>query len=128
MIRDGFGLFYDRFALAQTLNAERFNGEVQQRYVVQDPQFFFTSGNDPLAYVPPGQAVTSWKIDPGLVAPRIIQSAIGVDRQLPKNITLSVNYTDSHGAYQLSASDKAADYSGGTWSAIMVGIPIPRFT
>ena len=37
--------------------------------------------------------MTTYKIDPGLVAPRIIQSAIGVDRQLPKNITLSVNYT-----------------------------------
>jgi hypothetical protein len=101
VIRGGFGMFYDRFALAQTLNAERFNGEVQQRYVVQAPQFFFTSGIDPLAVVPPGQAVTSWKIDPGLVAPRIIQSAIGVDRQLPKNITLSVNYTDSRGVHEL---------------------------
>jgi hypothetical protein len=101
VIRGGFGLFYDRFALAQVLNAERFNGEVQQRYVVQDPQFFFTSSTDPLAFVPPGQAVTSWKIDPGLIAPRIIQSAIGVDRQLPKNITLSVNYTDSRGVHEL---------------------------
>jgi len=101
VIRGGFGLFYDRFALAQVLNAERFNGEVQQRYVVQDPQFFFTSGTDPLAFVPPGQAVTSWKIDPGLVAPRIIQSAIGADRQLPRNITLSVNYTDSRGVHEL---------------------------
>ena len=101
VIRGGFGLFYDRFALAQVLNAERFNGEIQQRYVVQDPQFFFTSNSDPLAYVPPGQAVTSWKIDPGLVAPRIIQSAIGFDRQLPRNITLSVNYTDSRGVHEL---------------------------
>ena len=40
VIRAGFGLFYDRFALAQVLNAERFNGMVQQRYVVQNPQFF----------------------------------------------------------------------------------------
>jgi hypothetical protein len=101
VIRGGFGLFYDRFALAQVLNAERFNGEVQQRLVVQNPQFFFTGDTNPLAFVPPGQAVTSWKIDPGLVAPRIIQSAIGFDRQLPKNVTLSVNYTDSRGEHEL---------------------------
>ena len=32
------------------------------------------------------------RIDSNLQAPRIIQSAIGVDRQLPKGISLSVNF------------------------------------
>jgi len=100
VIRGGFGLFYDRFALAQVLNAERFNGEVQQRYVVQDPQFFI--GNIPsMSQLALGQPVTTYRIDPGLVAPRIIQSAIGIDRQLPKNISLSLNYTDSRGVHEL---------------------------
>src|ERR1019366_1654192 len=100
VIRAGFGLFYDRFALAQVLNAERFDGLVQQRYVVQNPQFFI--GNIPaLSQIALGQPVTTWGIDPGLVPPRIIQSAIGVDHQLPKNITLSFNYTDSRGVHEL---------------------------
>jgi hypothetical protein len=98
VIRGGFGMFYDRFALAQVLNSERFNGEVQQRYVVPDPQFFLN--NIPTDLTPFAQTIT-YRIDPGLVAPRIIQSAIGVDRQLPKNISLSVNYTDSRGEHQL---------------------------
>ncbi len=101
VIRAGFGLFYDRFALAQVLSAERFNGLVQQRYVVQNPQFFFTQIADPLALVPTGTPSVTYQIDPGLVAPRIIQSAIGVDRQLPKNITLSVSYYNSRGVHEL---------------------------
>ena len=30
VLRGGFGMFYDRFPLANTLTAERYNGEVQQ--------------------------------------------------------------------------------------------------
>jgi len=98
VIRGGFGMFYDRFALAQVLNSERFDGQVQQRFVVPNPQFFIGSiPSDLSAFA----QTTTYRIDPGLVAPRIIQSAIGVDRQLPKNISLSVNYTDSRGIHQL---------------------------
>ena len=99
VIRAGFGLFYDRFALSEVLNSERLNGIVQQRYVVQNPHFYIGS-------IPPRSQLstgplTTYRIDPGLVAPRIIQSAIGVDRQLPKNITLSVSYYNSRGVHEL---------------------------
>ena len=40
VLRAGFGMFYDRFALANTLTAQRYNGIVQQQYVVTDPDFF----------------------------------------------------------------------------------------
>jgi len=40
MVRAGFGMFYDRFALANTLAATRFNGENQQQYVITNPDFF----------------------------------------------------------------------------------------
>jgi hypothetical protein len=40
VLRAGFGMFYDRFAVANTLAALRYNGMVQQRYVVTDPDFF----------------------------------------------------------------------------------------
>ena len=32
-------MFYDRFALANTLTAERYNGVVEQQYVVTNPPF-----------------------------------------------------------------------------------------
>ena len=99
VIRGGFGMFYDRFALDQSLTAERFNGIVQQRYVVQNPQFYI--GSIPAPSQLAAGPLTTYRIDPGLVAPRIIQTAIGVDRQLPKNITLSVSYYNSRGVHEL---------------------------
>jgi hypothetical protein len=111
VIRAGFGFFYDRFGLGQVLNAERFNGLVQQGYVVQNPQFFI--GNIPaISEIGSAQPPIIYRIDSGLVAPRIIQSAIGVDRQLPGNITLSINYTDSRGLHQLRTRDINAPLPG----------------
>ena len=40
VVRAGFGTFYDRFSLLNTLAAERYNGIVQQQYVVTNPDFF----------------------------------------------------------------------------------------
>ena len=38
VVRGGFGIFYDRFGLANTLTADRFNGVVQQQYVLTNPR------------------------------------------------------------------------------------------
>jgi hypothetical protein len=111
VVRAGFGFFYDRFGLGQVLNTERFNGVVQQGYVVQNPQFFI--GNIPLlSEIGSAQPPIIYRIDSGLVAPRIMQSAIGVDRQLPGNVTLSINYTDSRGVHQLRTRDINAPLPG----------------
>src|SRR5262249_14817134 len=40
VLRGGFGLFYDRFGLGNTLTAERYNGIVEHQYVVTDPLFY----------------------------------------------------------------------------------------
>src|SRR5207247_11018676 len=38
--RAGFGIFYDRFGLANTVTALRYNGIRQQQFVVTNPDFF----------------------------------------------------------------------------------------
>jgi hypothetical protein len=40
VLRAGFGVFYDRFSLGNTLAARRYNGVVQQQYVVTNPDFY----------------------------------------------------------------------------------------
>src|SRR5260370_267883 len=42
VIRAGFGVFYDRFSLSNTLTALRYNGIVQQQFVITNPDFFPT--------------------------------------------------------------------------------------
>ncbi len=96
VIRAGFGTFYDRFGLAGTLTAQRFNGIVQQQYVITNPDFF--PAIPPLA----GLASTTQavqKISSTLRAPYILQSSISLERQLTGNTTLAVTYTNSHGLH-----------------------------
>ena len=100
VLRAGSGIFYDRFALTNTLAAARFNGIVQQQYVVNNPDFF------PVA--PSASALTGFaslqtieKTDTNLRAPYVIQTALTLERQLPRNNTLALTYTNSYGLHLL---------------------------
>ena len=106
VLRAGYGWFYNRFGIGNTLQAERDNGVNQQQYIVQNPCFY---PNAPTiqtlaSYSCPGSVSTSplnlYKVDSNLRAGLLMQSAIGFDRQLPKNTTLSFNYINSRGIHQ----------------------------
>ena len=51
-IRAGWGIFYDRFAETNVLNALRYNGVAQQNYLIDNP---ITAGGTPC------RAFCSWK-------------------------------------------------------------------
>ncbi len=55
---------------------------------------------------------TIHEISSQLRAPYLIQSAIGVERQLPRNTTLAVTYTNSHGLHELRSRDINAPLPG----------------
>jgi hypothetical protein len=109
VIRGGAGMFYQRFSESNILNSERFNGTTQVQYVLTEPTFY-NAGNPIIPSVSQLQQlvaaqsstgtsasnVTHYVVDPNLKAPTIIQSSIAVERQLPKNTTLSVNFLDTH--------------------------------
>jgi hypothetical protein len=104
----GFGTFYDRFALANTLAAQRYNGIVQQQYVAYLPDFF---PNVPsLAALSSSQIVQ--EVSASLRAPYLIQSAFTVERRLPWNTTLAVTYTNSHGLHLFRSNDINAPLHG----------------
>ncbi|HKD05967.1 MAG TPA: carboxypeptidase regulatory-like domain-containing protein [Bryobacteraceae bacterium] len=97
VVRGGFGMFYDRFPLADTLLAHRYDGVTQHQFVVTHPTFF-------PAIPPPSTLVQAsnqsvQRVDSNMRAPYIMQSAITVERQLPANTTLAVTYTNSHGLH-----------------------------
>ncbi len=102
VIRAGAGFFYDRFSVNNVLNTQLYNGVNQLTYTVTDPQFFPAAGVPiPALNQLPTIASASFHIDSNFRAPMLLQSAIGIDRQLPKNTTLSINYINSRGFHQL---------------------------
>jgi len=111
VLRAGFGTFYDRFALANTLAAERFNGVVQQQYVVADPDFF-PNVPSPAALAAFRSTQVIQEVSSRLRAPYILQSAFTVERQLPANTTVAVTYTNSHGLHILRSRDINAPLPG----------------
>ena len=111
VLRLGFGMFYDRFPLSNTLTARRLNGVVQQQYVVTNPAFF---PDIPSVASLAGSQSTNvvQEVSAQLRAPYIMQSAITVERQLPANTTLAATYTNSHGLHTLRSEDINAPLPG----------------
>lgn len=105
VLRAGFGIFYDRFALGNVIAAKRFDGTVQQQFVVNHPDSF---------PIPPAITVPSaiQQISASLRAPYIMQAAVTVERQLVRGTTLAVTYTNSHGLHELRTLDVNAPLPG----------------
>src|SRR5262249_24825697 len=94
VIRGGFGLFYDRTGPGPISEILRFDGERLRRYVITNPCF-----PNPLCS---GQALTAQpksvvRLAPGVIIPYTAQFGAGVERQLLKGLTLTVNYIGARG-------------------------------
>jgi outer membrane receptor for ferrienterochelin and colicin len=87
VFRAGFGMFYDRFALNNTLIARRSNGIIQQQYVVTNPDFFPAIPAIPTLATFQTTQVTR-QVDSDLRAPYTMQSAFTVERQLSTSTTV----------------------------------------
>lgn len=126
VLRAGFGIFYDRFPLANVITAKRFDGAVQQQFVFNNPDSF---PNPPPVTVPS----TIQQVSPSLRSPYIMQSAVTIERQLARRTTLAVTYTNSHGLHQLRTLDVNAPLPGTYDPSIPgsgvfpLGVPAPVF-
>jgi hypothetical protein len=99
VIRGGSGIFYDRAGLNLYEQAALNNGYTQTSYTVYNPDF-------PLSSTPPVSTLSAgensiYEVDPKLRADYSIQSAVGVERQLPRNTVASVTYTNNHAEHYL---------------------------
>ena len=119
IIRGGFGMFYQRFDIVDVLAGQRYNGSTQQQYVVIHPDFFPS--------IPPISTLASFRsqqtteeFSSNLRAPYLIESAIAIERQLPRNTTIALTYVNSHGVHQFLTNDINAPLPG-TYNAQVPG-------
>jgi hypothetical protein len=116
-------MFYDRFPLSDTLAAERYNGIVQQQYVVNNPGFFPSIPS--LASLAASRSpVITQEADSGLRAPYLLQSAFTVERQFA-GTTVALTYTNSRGLHSLRSLDINAPLPGS--GLYPLGTPNPLF-
>ncbi|HLJ86464.1 MAG TPA: carboxypeptidase regulatory-like domain-containing protein [Candidatus Angelobacter sp.] len=110
VLRTGFGMFYDRFSQNLVIQSERQNGITQQQFIVENPGFFSTIPS--LSSLAATQKPTIYQISPNLRAPYTMQTAVGVERQLSKTATVTVNYLHSRGVHQFVSLNTNAPQPG----------------
>jgi hypothetical protein len=107
VVRAGFGLFYDRVSESLSLDALRRDGLHQQQFVIDTPDFYpVVPSADQLLSVRAPQAIR--RMAAGMVAPYMVQAGAGVERQLPKNVVIAVNYLHSRGWHVLRSRNVPA--------------------
>ncbi len=90
VIRAGWGIFYDRFKAENVLTAYRYNGLNQINYVIDNPTVYnadFTI-TPPISELAPSNTRQRYEIDSDIHAPYLMQTVVGVERQLFSHTTL----------------------------------------
>jgi len=127
VIRGGYGFFYDRFPVTSVLTAYRYNGQNQLDYVLDNPtvynsDFTITPPLSDLTRVVGANTEQRYQIDPNLHAPVLMQTAIGVERQLLSHTNLSLTFVNSRGVHELRTVDINAPLP--TTGALPPGVPV----
>jgi len=96
VIRSGAGFFYDRTGPQPIFDLIRYDGSRLLQYLINNPPY-----PDPFA-IGPTSIVT---LDPTVRIPYVVQYGAGIERQLAKSTTLTVNYTGLRGVHLFRSRD-----------------------
>ena len=113
VIRAAYSRFYDEWADITQLS-QNFGGNWPAVATIQnnglnvnaptvtaaDPLQFGTSGGSLVYPINDFSQVSQWMVDPNLQTPVFDQWNVGIQRQLPANITLDANYVGSNGRHE----------------------------
>ena len=110
-----------------SITTEQENGLNQQLYTIMTPSVACTPTNqtDAACGTGSGAAQTTYTIDPRLHSPYLMQAAIGMDRQLGKFGTVSVNYLNMRGVHEFNSNNLGAPLpeADGTIPPVSAGAP-----
>jgi hypothetical protein len=96
VIRGGSGYFYDRTGPLAIFDLIRYNGQQLLQYVINNPPYPDPNATGPTSIV---------RLDPTVRLPALLQYGVGIERQLRKSTTLSVNYYGTRGTNLFRSRD-----------------------
>ena len=99
VLRSGFGIFYDRFALGNLLTTYRLNGTNQVQATFTNPGVACQPGSTTACGSAVAGRATIYTDDPALRSSYNMQGGVGVDQQVGRSATVSVNYLVTRGVH-----------------------------
>ncbi len=114
VLRGGFGIFYDRLATTDLLDATHQSGGAnsQRQEIINNPTCFSATSLSSIDLstcgVPGSAANTIVQIAPSYRSPYTEQTGASIERQVTKSITLTATYLRSFGVHQLVTRDANA--------------------
>lgn len=112
VLRAGWGIFYERFDDDEMIIADRFNGQNQTTYIVQNPAFFSTPPPPSQLSGVASSVPTVYQISPNLRSEYSMDTAVSLEHQLVRSVTASVTYVNSRGLHQWVTNDINAPLPG----------------
>ncbi|MFN7926414.1 MAG: TonB-dependent receptor [Blastocatellia bacterium] len=109
VIRAGAGLFYQQLGESQVANALRFDGIWQKQVIVYRPRYPNPFGSRPLEAFP----ISLNRLASDLQLPQQWHSSVGIERQLPRDATLTLTYAYVRGVHFLRSRDVNAPLADG---------------
>ena len=112
VLRAGWGIFYTHLDDDHMMIAARLNGQNQQTYIVNNPDFYPTPPQLSDLTSTATSAPTTFRIATNLVFPYDMDTAVSLERQLSGSTTASITYINSRGVHQFLANDINAPLPG----------------
>lgn len=96
VIRGGAGMFYDRTGPGPIFDLIRYNGQQLLQYVIANPAYPDAGATGPTSIV---------RLDPTVKLPYLLQFGSGLERQLAKGTSLTINYYGTRGVSLFRSRD-----------------------
>ena len=100
VIRGGYGIFYDRFGLSNYLNTVQLNGVNQQKSTYINPGSACTPDHPEKCGTVTPSRTNLYTLGDNIRSSYTLQAAVGIDQQIGRAATMSVNYLNARGVHQ----------------------------